>query len=348
MNYEMVIEELQRWNEDESFYRSFYDFINTKPRNEEELKQFFEGKKPQQRDIDIVLHPSNIHPYETEELFFTSERNVTLIKHPRYIPYFEHQHAFFEMIYVLSGQCKQILNDCTICLEEGELFLMAPNVSHGIEVFDDSVVINILIRHSTFLDIFLNTIRDKSQISLFLLGNMYDKNKIRYLLYHTAGDIVVRNYILDMYMEQMHMDKYSDRIICSLMTIFFIQLTRRHGRTAYVSDTLGRKVEYGTEMLSYIMDHYNEITLADLAEHFHFSVPYCSTIVKTISGVSFSDFITKIRLQQGENMLVHTQMSVADISYQIGYKNPETFIRCFHRYYHMSPSQFRKDGISGS
>ena len=69
MNYEMVIEELLKWNEDESFYRSFYDFVNTKPRNEKELKQFFEKKRPRQRDIEIVLHPSDIHSYETEELF---------------------------------------------------------------------------------------------------------------------------------------------------------------------------------------------------------------------------------------------------------------------------------------
>lgn len=342
MNYEMVIEELQEWNEDEKFYRDFYHFTSMALRNDAELKQFFEEKKPRQRDIDIVLHPSQIHPYETEELFFTSDRNVMLIKHPRYIPYFEHQHAFFEMIYVLSGHCTQVLKDRTIILEEGELLLMAPKVCHGIEVFDDSVVINILIRHSTFFDIFLNTIRNKSHISLFFLGNMYEKNKIRYLLYPTTDDLTVRNYILDMYMEQIHMDKYSDYIICNLLTIFFAQLTRRYGRTVYISDNLAPKIEHGTEMLSYILDHYNQITLADLAEYFHFSVPYCSSIIKVITGISFSDLITKLRLQQGENLLLHTQMSVADISGQIGYKNPETFIRCFQRFYHMSPIQFRR------
>lgn len=345
MNYEMVIEELQKWNEDEKFYRDFYHFTKAATRNDAELKQFFAEQKPRQRDIDIVLHPSEIHPYETEELFFTSDRNVMLIKHPRYIPYFEHQHAFFEMIYVLSGHCIQILKDTTITLREGELLLMAPNVCHGIEVFDDSVVINILIRHSTFQEIFLNTIRNKSRLSLFFLGNIYEKDKIRYLLYPTTDDLTVRNYILDIYMEQIHMDKYSDHIICNLLTIFFAQLTRCYGRTVYISDNLDHKIEHGTEMLSYIMEHYNQITLADLAEHFHFSVPYCSSIIKTITGTSFSELITKLRLQQGENLLLHTQMSVADISAQIGYKNPETFIRCFQRFYNMTPSQFRKNKV---
>ncbi len=342
MNYEIVLDKLYAWNRDESLYKDFYFFAKDTTHNTDVLQRFLSEKEAPQIDIDILLRPAEIHSYETEEMFIPYERNIFLIKHPRFIPLFIHRHAFFEMIYVLSGQCTQVLEDQTVLLSEGDLCLLATNISHGIEVFDDSIVINILIRHSTFLDIFLNTIRDKSQISLFFLSNMYEKNQIRYLLYRTKGDLVVRNYILDMYLEQMQMDKYSDRIICSLMTIFFTQLTRRHGRTVKASDVLGRKAEYGAEMLNYIMDHYNSITLQELAEYFHFSVPYCSKIVKAISGTSFSDFITKIRLQQGENMLTYTQMSIADISGQVGYKNPETFIRCFHRYYHMSPSQFRK------
>lgn len=87
MNYEMVIEELRKWDEDEKFYRDFYHFTGGATRSNEELKQFFEEQKPQQSDIDIVLHPSEIQSYKTEELFFTGDRNVMLIKHPRYTPY---------------------------------------------------------------------------------------------------------------------------------------------------------------------------------------------------------------------------------------------------------------------
>lgn len=138
------------------------------------------------------------------------------------------------------------------------------------------------------------------------------------------------------------MDRYSDRITCSLLTIFFAQLTRLYGRTVYVSDFRSNKLQYGSEMVSYIVEHYDSITLEGLAEYFHFSVPHCSRMIKKTAGISFSDLLTKVRLQQGENMLVHTQMNIADISIRVGYKNPETFIRCFSRYYHMSPTQFRK------
>lgn len=338
MNYDLIIEDLEKWNVDEAFFRDFYHAVENGEPTEELLKR----EEVLDSDKEMALNNDCIETHLTENRFFEEGRNVVLVKHPRYFPFFTHHHVFFEIIYVLSGHMQEITDDRTVDLYEGDLCLIAPNVSHGLKVFDDSVILNVLIRYSTFMDIFLNTIRDKSQISLFFMGNLYEKEKIRYLLYHTGGDEIIRNYILDMYMEQAHMDAYSDRIICSLLTIFFTQLTRRHGRTVVMPDRAGNQSEYSDEILNYIMNHYDSVTLNSLAEHLHFSVPYCSKLVKADFGVSFSELITQIRLEQGENLLSHTQMSVADISERLGYKNPETFIRAFYRNYKRTPNQYRK------
>lgn len=343
MNYELVLNDLEKWQPDECFFRDYY---NT-DKSPESVQALLSQTTVDGETTAYAVHPETNNPNKTEDNFFASGRNVTLVKHPRYFPFFTHKHSFFEIIYVVSGHCVQVMDTQRKDLSEGDLCLLAPNITHGIEVFDDSIILNILIRHSTFMDIFLNTIRDKSQISLFFLGNYYDNNKVRYLLYHTYHDQIIQNYILDMYMEQQHLDTYSDRIICSLLTIFFTQLTRRHGKTVELSETCSSKSEYTAQLLSYIMTNYDTITLNELANHFHFSVPYCSKLVKTISGHSFSDLLTSVRLQQGENLLTHTQMSLADISDKIGYKNPETFIRCFNRFYEMTPSQFRKQHPHG-
>lgn len=290
MNYEALIEELKKWDEDEKFYREVWQ----RRKKGEPLDPLYKREDIDPEVREWALDPDTMDPYKTEETFFANGRNVTLVKHPRYLPFFTHQHAFFE------------------------------------------------IRYSTFMDIFYNIIRDKSQIAVFFLGNLFEKDKTRYLLYHTSEDEVIRNYILDMYMEQMHMDDYSDRIICSLLTIFFTQLTRRHGMTVEIPEKAGRKTEYDDEILNYIIQNYNTVTLGDVASCFHFSEPYCSKLIAGITGITFSELLTRIRLQNGENMLVHTQMSIADISEKIGYKNPETFVRSFSRNYHMTPSQYRK------
>ena len=52
---------------------------------------------------------------------------------------------FFEMIYVYSGNAVNQLADNFIPLETGDVCILAPNVSHSLNVFSDSIIINILI-----------------------------------------------------------------------------------------------------------------------------------------------------------------------------------------------------------
>lgn len=177
---------------------------------------------------------------------------------------------------------------------------------------------------------------------MFFLGSLYKKRRIEYLIFRTAQDEVIRNYVLEMYMEQICQDDFSDRIMCSILTIFFNQLTRRHGKTVEIKNQDKLHDPYQEEMLNYIINNYNSVSIKSLAEHFHFSEPYCSIIVKEISGATFSELLTSIRMQQGENLLTQTQLSIEAISEQVGYKNPESFIRAFKRIYHVSPSQYRK------
>lgn len=174
------------------------------------------------------------------------------------------------------------------------------------------------------------------------MENLFAKKKYPYLLFHTGKDLVVRNYILDMYLEQTNEDEFSDRIICSLLTIFFTQLTRRHKKTMELSSAGKSKRGNEEALVNYILNNYQTVTLEELSRKFYYSVPYCSKVIKDFSGSTFSELLTSVRLQQGENFLLLTQMSVADISARLGYKNPETFIRVFQRYRHMTPSQYRR------
>lgn len=328
-----------KWQKDELIYKD-YHFA----KKDKKSRQYLLSKYPDDEEtVDIALHPENIASYTPEDTFIGCRRNVQIIKHPRYLPVFYHEHAFFEIIFVLSGQCTQKFKNSQVRLRTGDLCLLAPNVVHGIEAFgDDCIILNILVRKSTFLDIFYNAIRDKSQISLFFVGNIYSRKKIRFLLFHTEKDMVIRNYILDMYAEQLNQDEFSDRIICSVLTIFFTQLTRRHREHLEIPDEQKQKSDLESALINYMVANCSTVTLSDLAEKFHFSVPYCSKLVKSISGLTFSSLLTNIRLQQGEQLLALSQLSVEDISDKVGYKNPESFIRAFKRQYNITPSQYRK------
>ena len=339
MGYDDLIQELNTWEYDEKIFREYY-FMEKTPEN---ISRFAARHSDHKKEVEWAQNPESIYTHSREDMFIPQGHNVSLVKHPRYFPLFYHEHDFFEIIYVLSGTCTNSFQDSTEKLTAGDLCLIAPNVRHGIlAVEDDSIILNILIRRSTFMDIFYNTVRDKTQISSFFVGNLYAREKIRYLLFHTEEDQVIRNYILDMYREQKTSDSFSDRIICSILTLFFVELTRRHGKNVSIPDGRRERTEQENQMLAYMMSNCSTVTLNELAEEFHFSVPYCSKLIKSISGKTFSNLLTEIRLQQGEQLLLYSQLSVEDISDRVGYKNPESFIRAFRRLYNDTPSQYRR------
>ena len=173
MDYPLLINSISKYTKEELIYREYYETLQ----NNQPLSPFLDKYKDQTRELQELQHPEKIDFNPSEDRFISLDRNVSIIKHPRYYPLFYHDHAFFEMIYVLSGSCTQIFENREIQLKAGDLCIMAPKVVHGIKVFDDSIILNILIRRSTFLDIFINTVRDKTQISMFFLNNIYEKTR---------------------------------------------------------------------------------------------------------------------------------------------------------------------------
>lgn len=341
MRYKPILEMLEKYNEDEKLFKEFY-YMEKNPLN---IQKFKEKYKHQEEDINTVLAPNKLPSNRRENDFIKKGNNISVIKHPRYVPFYLHDHAYFEMIYVVKGECIHQLENNKSTLKAGDICILAPNVKHGIKVFDDSIIINILIRQSTFLDIFMNYMRDKSQIGIFFLDNIYTKKKINYIIFHTGKDEKILESILDLYIENMNDDEYTDRIMCSILTIFFAKLTRYYKDSIELPEVRYKKSNYENQIIRYVYENYQNMTLDKLSKHFHYSLPYCSKLIKEITGFSFSKLLTQIKLQNGKNYLLNTQLSVESISEIIGYKNPETFIRVFKRYYDCSPSQYRKNQI---
>ena len=103
---------------------------------------------------------------ETSQFFetdwFYPFSDVSIHKHLRYFPIFWHEHAFFEMCYVISGKCTHVLRTLNksiqLNLTTGDLLIIPPGIEHNITMNSNSIVVNILLRKSTFEKVFLNNL----------------------------------------------------------------------------------------------------------------------------------------------------------------------------------------------
>lgn len=100
---------------------------------------------------------------------------------------------------------------------------------------------------------------------------------------------------------------------------------------------------YSSEAIKIINKKYNEdLTLPSVAKLLSITPQHLSNTFKSNVGITFSGYLTAVRLQHAEKLLIDTNESVTDICDMCGYKNFSHFIRSFKKTYGMSPSSYRK------
>lgn len=173
-------------------------------------------------------------------------------------------------------------------------------------------------------------------------NSIYIKNYATWLLFHTAHDESIRSQILDMYMEQFLRDEYSDRLVSSMLMVFFTRLVRKYKKTVELPPYTENSINRSSQIISCILEDYAHITLESLAHKLNYSVSYCSRYIKEATGLSFQQLLKQIRFQEAEKLLQNTSLNIRSVSERLGYENPESFVRSFKATYGVSPGQFRE------
>lgn len=87
-----------------------------------------------------------------------------------------------------------------------------------------------------------------------------------------------------------------------------------------------------------------QLTIDDMARAAMFSKFHFSRVFQRVTGVSPGRFLSALRLQEAKRLLLSTSLSVADITYQVGYNSVGTFSTRFKESVGLSPTEFRRLG----
>ncbi len=96
--------------------------------------------------------------------------------------------------------------------------------------------------------------------------------------------------------------------------------------------------------LAFIAAHYTQqLTLEQVAEQVALSPTYFSRIFKQETGYTFVEYLTRLRLEKVKRLLRTTRLSLAEISYAVGYQNPNYLSERFKVLEGMTPSAYRRN-----
>ncbi len=111
-----------------------------------------------------------------------------------------------------------------------------------------------------------------------------------------------------------------------------------------LSEIQGNKVcqdERLMEIMNYIQANYQNVSLSEMAEHFHLSEPYLSKYIHEKSGKTFGDIVNNVKLKKAKTLLKNGTMTVENIAAAVGFPNVEHFSRVFKKKMGMTPIQYR-------
>ncbi|WP_228469560.1 response regulator transcription factor [Paenibacillus sp. JNUCC31] len=97
-----------------------------------------------------------------------------------------------------------------------------------------------------------------------------------------------------------------------------------------------------SEAIDYLKRHYrNKVTLQEVAQYIHVNSAYLGQQFKRETGVSFSEYVHRIRIEEARRLLRRTNMKISDIACELGYHDAEYFTHKFKAFTGELPSVYK-------
>ncbi|MFQ5900427.1 MAG: helix-turn-helix domain-containing protein [Thermodesulfobacteriota bacterium] len=108
--------------------------------------------------------------------------------------------------------------------------------------------------------------------------------------------------------------------------------------------SVGTSIHSGIEKARMFLEenYTNSISLEQIANQASLSRHHCSRVFKKEIGISFSKYLTRLRVEKAKELLIQKGMSITKISSLVGYNEITYFERVFKKMTGLTPSTYRR------
>ena len=130
------------------------------------------------------------------------------------------------------------------------------------------------------------------------------------------------------------------RMIIRLLAVFAEHLGTISNRLL-IGQTLG-DTPLIKQLRAFVSEHYGEpLSLRDAARETHMSPYHLCKVFKAATGLTFTDYIARVRTEVVKDMLLDDNLRISEAAYAAGFQSLSQFNRVFHRITGDTPSRYR-------
>lgn len=245
------------------------------------------------------------------------------LANPYFIP--AHWHRSIEFSFIRKGYVNLTIQNKTRKLKEGDFIFVNSSQVHQLESDcpDDGEVLLLIIPYTV-----LNKVIPDIDSIVF---DIYDKP------YHPQFFE-----IFDFFYQSLTSPKEYDKLKIDACVFMLLYLLATEYQVKHIDKSYLTHQNLQHDILDYIENNYkSDISLTDLADHFHLNAEYVSRLFKSLFDVNFKTYLTKYRLDSCMNDVIFSKKSMQDIAFEYGFSSVKSFIFFFKNQFNETPYQYR-------
>jgi AraC-like DNA-binding protein len=92
----------------------------------------------------------------------------------------------------------------------------------------------------------------------------------------------------------------------------------------------------------FIYEHHTEhLSLSRAAKAVNMSTFYFCKMFKKVTGINFTDYLSRVRIEKAKNLLLNPNLRVSEIAFEVGFESLTHFNRVFKKLLGQSPTEYR-------
>ncbi len=255
---------------------------------------------------------------------YEEKRNEATLSTSRSLKSGKHLHRHVELVVVLSGETVAAVDTVEYRLCAGDAFLAFPNQVHSYgRIGQERSLLAIFPPDfcPDFQDYFLHCLTQAPVVRDFLTPDLRD-----FCEHMLAWDPSQR--------------LYRARLRGGLQILLSRFFERMPPQRNLRLDT-----DILKSILSYCVQNYaSNLCLDDLAHDLHISKFHISHLINGKLKMSFNEYLHSIRISAALPLLLKGELTITEISHQVGYNSTRTFNRAFLQQTGMTPRDYRNAG----
>ena len=241
-----------------------------------------------------------------------------------------HTHRFCEMFFFLKDGLEVFFDDRKILLEENDVLLIFPSVTHtaatavGKDAFciDFSYEKNALYRPHGLFDL-LNQLSKNGYIYLQGFKKYTELVNIFYKHLDTGNSLMVARYFYDIISDVLMASSNVPHVSPKDM-LYDTDISR----SRKIDALIGR---YYTENL----------TLGFMAEYLNLSVRQTSRVIRAYTGKTLGELVLARRMRVASDYLAEGKLSISEIASRVGYNSLPCFYLAFKKQFNCLPKDYK-------